>query len=85
MEPFGHKMFILSQPVPLTGTGVLYPHLRDFYINERKKVEKSILFGFSDHRYGSLRRWLTLMSSVLSSSNKRRQKVHIFISIKKLE
>ena len=30
MESFGHKMFISSQPVPLTGTGVLYPRLRDF-------------------------------------------------------
>ena len=25
MESFGHKMIISSQPVPLTGTGVLYP------------------------------------------------------------
>ena len=32
MESFGHKMFILSQPVPLTGRGVLYPRVRDFYI-----------------------------------------------------
>ena len=30
MESFCHKMFILSQPVPLTGTGVLYPRVRDF-------------------------------------------------------
>ena len=30
MESFGHKMIISSQPVPLTGTGVLYPHVRDF-------------------------------------------------------
>ena len=30
MESFGHKMFILSQPVPLTGTGDLYPRVRDF-------------------------------------------------------
>ena len=30
MESFGHKMFISSQPVPLTGTGVLYPRVRDF-------------------------------------------------------
>ena len=31
MESFGHKMFISSQPVPLTGTGVMYPQVRDFY------------------------------------------------------
>ena len=30
MESFGHKMFISSQPVPLMGTGVLYPRVRDF-------------------------------------------------------
>ena len=30
MESFGHKIFISSKPVPLTGTGVLYPRLRDF-------------------------------------------------------
>ena len=30
MESFGHKMIIWSQPVPLTGTGVLYPCVRDF-------------------------------------------------------
>ena len=30
MEWFSHKMFISSQPVPLTGMGVLYPRLRDF-------------------------------------------------------
>ena len=32
MESFGHKMFISSQPVPLTGTGVLYPRLQDFLV-----------------------------------------------------
>ena len=32
MESFGHKMFISSQPVPLTGTGVLYPRMQDFSI-----------------------------------------------------
>ena len=32
MESFGHKMFISSQPVPLTGTGVLYPRFRDFFV-----------------------------------------------------
>ena len=31
MESFGHKMIISSQPVPLTGTGVLYPRVRDFF------------------------------------------------------
>ena len=31
MESFGHKMFISSQAVPLTGTGVLYPRVRDFF------------------------------------------------------
>ena len=31
LELFGHKMFISSQPVPLTGMGVLYPRVRDFY------------------------------------------------------
>ena len=31
MESFGHKMFISSQPVPLTGRGVLYPRVRDFF------------------------------------------------------
>ena len=30
MESFGHKMFISSQPVPLMGTGVLYPRMQDF-------------------------------------------------------
>ena len=35
METFGHKIFILSQPVPVTGTGVLYPRLRDFFIYSR--------------------------------------------------
>ena len=30
MESFGHTMFISSQPVPLTGTGVMYPRVRDF-------------------------------------------------------
>ena len=29
MESFGHKMIISSQQVPLTGTGVLYPRMRD--------------------------------------------------------
>ena len=32
MESFGHKMFISSQPVPLTGTGGLYPRVRDFFL-----------------------------------------------------
>ena len=31
MESFRHKMIISSQPVPLTGTGVLYPRVRDFF------------------------------------------------------
>ena len=31
MESFGHKIIILSQPVPLTGTGVLYPRVREFF------------------------------------------------------
>ena len=35
MELFGQKMFISSQRVPLTGTGVLYPRLRDFFVYER--------------------------------------------------
>ena len=30
MESFGHKIFISSQPVHLTLTGVLYPRVRDF-------------------------------------------------------
>ena len=30
MQSFGHKMFISSQPVPLTGTGVFYPRVQDF-------------------------------------------------------
>ena len=33
MESFGHKMFITSQPVPLTGMGVLYPRVRDFFLS----------------------------------------------------
>ena len=32
MESFGHKIFISSQLVPLTGTGVLYPRVRDFLL-----------------------------------------------------
>ena len=32
MKSFGHKMIISSQPVPLTGTGVLYPRVRDFFL-----------------------------------------------------
>ena len=31
MDSFGHKMIISSQPVPLMGTGVLYPRVRDFF------------------------------------------------------
>ena len=31
MESFGHKMIVSSQPVPLTGTRVLYPRVRDFF------------------------------------------------------
>ena len=33
MDLFGHKIIILSQPVPLTGTGVLYPRVRDFLLD----------------------------------------------------
>ena len=32
MESFGHKIFISSQPVPLMGTGVMYPRVRDFLL-----------------------------------------------------
>ena len=34
MESFGHKIFISSQPVPLTGTGVLYPRVQDFFLTD---------------------------------------------------
>ena len=34
-------MFILSQPVPLTGTGVLYPRVRDFLLSFGKKLQFS--------------------------------------------
>ena len=49
MESFGHKMFISSQPVPLTGTGVLYPRLRDFSKNvlcNISTISKPILVKF---------------------------------------
>ena len=42
MDSFGHKMIISSQPVPLTGTGVLYPRVRAFQIvhyNFTRKVD----------------------------------------------
>ena len=44
MESFGHKMFILSQPVPLTGAGVLYPRVRDFlfHIKQNQKMLNKI-------------------------------------------
>ena len=45
MESFGHKMIISSQPVPLTGTGVLYPCVRYFFFtfcNARDISEKVI-------------------------------------------
>ena len=47
MESFGLKMIISSQPVPLTGTGVLYPRVRDFSVvcelhNWRSTLEDSL-------------------------------------------
>ena len=44
MESFGHKMFISSQPVPLTGRGVLYLRVRDFLLrNQTRAALQSIL------------------------------------------
>ena len=46
MESFGHKMIISSQPVPLTGRGVFYPRVRDFYFIRTKFIRTSSLtFG----------------------------------------
>ena len=43
MESFGHKIIILSQPVPLTRRGVLYPRVRDFFLLNGKNELKILL------------------------------------------
>ena len=51
MQSFGHKLFISSLPVHLTGRGVLYPRVRDFYIAPTMS---------SSH-------WLTVVSAIFTN------------------
>ena len=78
MESFGHKMFISSQPVPLTGTGVLYPRVRDF---SREKSETCIL-QCSDYSYWMLRPFCWETFAVYAGEEEDDSAVHHVFIIK---